>query len=111
MQKEKRKNGSKNTYKLLDFTIIVNYVDKIESDECFLYGQTTWHSNTIEINIALKTDNGVKFKKHELESTLRHELFHVILNALYFDELSKNETLVEWLAQSTKILHEQGLTI
>lgn len=111
MQNKKPKNTSNKTYKLLDFRIKIHYVDKDTLDGRWIYGHCEYDANNVDIYISLMSEKGVKFTESELNSTLRHELFHVILRALYIDNLAENETIVEWLAQSTKILNKQGLNI
>ena len=110
MQKEKPINTVKKL-KLLDYKITIKYVEKDECDGEYLYGHTHWDTNNVTIHISLKTREGKPFTEEELNATLRHELFHVILHSLYFETESNNETLVEWLAQATKTLHKQGANI
>ena len=99
-------------YKILDHRITIKYVEKdiIEEDH-WIYGHTEWRANNVYIIISIKDDSGKDLTDDEIESTVRHELFHVILGILYFNQERDNETLVEWLAQATKILHKQGLSI
>ena len=111
MQKEKPINTVKKL-KLLDYKITIKYVEKDEDDnDEYLYGHTHWDTNDVVICISLKTREGKPFTEDELNATLRHELFHVILHSLYFETESNNETLVEWLAQATKMLNKQGVNI
>lgn len=105
------KKELKINYRLLDTTINIEYVDKIEDDSGLYYGQTEWDMSNVTVKIATKDKNGVKLSKDVLETTLRHELFHVILDKMYFRDESKNETLVEWLAQATELLNKQGLKV
>lgn len=110
MQNKKQVNTVKKL-KLLDYKITIKYVEKDEDDGEYVYGHTHWDANHVTICISLKTMEGKPLTEEELNATLRHELFHVILHALYFETESTNETLVEWLAQATKILHKQGVNI
>lgn len=98
-------------YKLLDHRVTIKYVEKDECDGHWLYGHCEWDGNDVTIVISTKNKAGKLFTEDELESTVRHELFHVILGVLYFTKEEENEILVEWLSQATKILHKQGLTI
>lgn len=111
MQKRKQKNTTKK-YTLLDAKITIHYIeaDYLEDDR-WVFGHTEWHSNNIDVYISTKDDQGKPFTKDEIDSTVRHELFHIILGQLYFNEQRDNETLVEWLAQATKTLNKQGLNI
>jgi hypothetical protein len=65
----------------------------------------------VTIEISTKSNDGRKLKAEEIEVTLRHELFHFILDVLQHRELSADEALVEWLANATLMLNKQGLTI
>lgn len=96
-------------YKLLDFRITVKYVDKDYLEDHWIFGHTKYNANDILIVISTKTDDDKDLTEDEMNATLRHELFHVILAKLYFDD--SNETLVEWLAQATQTLNKQGLNI
>lgn len=100
------------TYKLLSCTLRIEYRDAVTNDDGeWIFGETASFGNKTVIAISTKDKDGHPFTKAELEVTLRHELFHFILDTLYFTELSRNETLVEWLANATLELNKQGLTI
>ena len=102
----------KSTYTLLSTTLTVIYKDKVENDEgCWVFGLTHFDADDATIYISTKNANGKKLNKRSIEATLRHELFHFILDMLYFREQSQNETLVEWLANATYELNKQGLKI
>lgn len=106
------KKNSKINFKLLDSRINIKYVDNIESeDDSQWFGKTTYDFDKTYIQIATKDKEGNPISEATIESTLRHELFHVILDKLYFRDESANEKLVEWLAQATMILNKQGLNI
>jgi len=97
-------------YKLLDYRITVKYVKRDSAEDGhWIYGHTHYVANDILIVISTESESGKAFTEDELNITLRHELFHVVLAKLYFDD--SNETLVEWLAQATQILNKQGLRI
>lgn len=113
MQKEKQESTHKKAtkkYNLLDFKIQVFYVDCDTVEDRWVFGHTEFNGNKIKIYISTKNRDGGEFTEQELNVTLRHELFHVILAKLYFSG-ETDETLIEWLAQATSILHKQGLTI
>lgn len=110
MQNKKQVNTVKKL-KLLDYKITIKYVEKDESGGEYVYAHTHWDTNNVTIYVSLKTMEGKPFTEEELSNTLRHELFHVILHSLYFETECNNETLVEWLAQATSILHKQGVNI
>lgn len=100
------------TYKILTSTIKVVYEDQITDENGdYIYGYQENRLNNIIIHISTKDGNGNALPEEFIESTLRHELFHVILGLLYMDDEAYNETLVEWLANATLMLNKQGLSI
>lgn len=113
MRKRKQENTLKKTktYKLLDYRIKVHYVDKDEIEGRWVFGHAHFNANDVNIYISTKNESGKQLSEGEMDTTLRHELFHAILGKLYFNDEEQNETLIEWLAQSASILHKQGLTI
>lgn len=99
-------------YKLLTTTVTIEYVDQVlDEDGNWIYGRMCEDKGGALLQISLKDNDGDSISKEQIETTLRHELFHFILGTLYFNEENKNETLVEWLASATHILHNQGLNI
>lgn len=106
------KQNTKKTFNLLSTKAIVIYQERVEDEDGkWIFGKTHFSKNDVEIYISTKDENGKKIDARNLEITLRHELFHYILDVLYFRECSQNETLVEWLAQATYCLNKQGLNI
>lgn len=100
------------TYNLLTYTLKVVYKDRVEdSDGSWMYGQCNWDASNVTIEISTKSKDGRKLRAEEIEATLRHELFHFILDVLQHRDLSADEALVEWLANATLMLNKQGLTI
>lgn len=100
------------TYNLLTHTLKIVYKDKVEdSDGNWMYGQCNWDASNVTIELSTKSKDGRKLRAEEIEATLRHELFHFILDALQYRSLSADEALVEWLANATLILNKQGLSI
>lgn len=100
------------TYKLLTRTVKVEYMDSVHDDNGdWIYGKVQWNGSKITISISTKNEDGAELDEDVIETSLRHELFHLILDVLYFRDLSENETLVEWLANATFELKKQGLTI
>lgn len=111
MQKKEQEETELGTkYVLFDKELYVKYVDKVEFEGRYIYGQTRNELGKVYVDIATKDEKGNKLSKDVIETTLRHELYHVIFDTLYFKE-SENETLVEWLAKITLILNKQGLKI
>ena len=110
MQKRKPKNIIKK-YTLLDTKIKITYIDKDYLDDHWVFGHTSWSADHVDIFISTKTEDDKELPQDVIDSTVRHELFHVILGALYFNQERDNETLVEWLAQATKTLNKQGAKI
>lgn len=99
-------------YTLLSNIFYVIYQDKVLNDDGdWMYGRCVGKGDRFEIQISTKNPEGEQLNEEVIQSTLRHELFHLILDALYFTEESGNETLVEWLANATLTLNKQGLTI
>lgn len=100
------------TYKLLSMSFKVVYKDRVEDEQGYWrFGQITYDANEALIEISTMSEDGRKLSKDEIENTLRHEIFHFILDTLYFRDLSANESLVEWLANATLSLNKQGLSI
>lgn len=99
-------------YNLLTTSVTIEYVDGATADDGhWIYGITKQDRGGAIIQISTKDEDGDPISNEQIEATLRHELFHFILDTLYFTEESANETLVEWLASATQLLHKQGLTI
>lgn len=100
------------TYRLLCNTLRIEYRDKVVNENGdWIFGEVANCGGRSIISISTKDRDGVDIPEDELDITLRHELFHFILDSLYFTELSQNETLVEWLANATAELNKQGLSI
>lgn len=99
-------------YTLLTTSVAIEYMDKVTADDGhWIYGQTIQDRGGAIIKISIKDEDGDPLPKEQIEATLRHELFHFILDTLYFTNESGNETLVEWLASATQLLNKQGLNI
>lgn len=100
------------TYKLLSMNFKVVYKDRVEDEKGHSWlGQVKYDSKEALIEVSTISPDGRKLSKDEIEGILRHELFHLILDTLYFKDLSANESLVEWLANATLTLNKQGLSI
>ena len=100
------------TFKLLTRTVKIEYTDCVHDDNGdWIYGRIYWNCSKIIIYISTKDEDGKELSDDVIETTIRHELFHLILDVLYFRDLSENETLVEWLANATYELKKQGLPI
>lgn len=100
------------TYNPLTYTLKIVYKDKVEdSDGNWMYGQCNWDASNVTIELSTKSNDGRKLRAEEIEATLRHELFHFILDVLQYRSLSADEALVEWLANATLTLNKQGLSI
>lgn len=100
------------TYKLLGNTVRIEFRDKVTNDEGeWIFGEVVNSGSKSVISISTKDRYGEAMSDEEIDVTVRHELFHFILDTLYFTELSQNETLVEWLANATSELNKQGLNI
>lgn len=102
----------KKKYKLLNETFTLTFVDQVfDENGKWIYGVCTRSSSGNDIKISTLDDSGKPLSEDVLNTTIRHELFHFILDCLYFTEESGNETLVEWLTQATTALNKQGLSI
>jgi len=99
-------------YKLLGTKLNVQYVKAtLNEDGDWIFGKVINKADNITIQISTTDPDGNPISEEAMELTLRHELFHFILDQLYFTEISENETVVEWLATATNELHKQGLSI
>lgn len=99
-------------YTLLTNIFYIVYKNEVlNNDGEWMYGECIGKGDHYEIQISTKNQEGEQLSEDIIQSTLRHELFHLILDTLYFTEESGNETLVEWLANATLTLNKQGLTI
>lgn len=99
-------------YTLLSNKLCVVYQDQVvDEDDNWIFGKCTYMGDVATIYISTKDQHGEQLREDTIQSTLRHELFHFILDQLYFSDESKNETLVEWLATATLTLNKQGLNI
>lgn len=83
--------------KLLGINVTIKYVKNIiEEDRCKL-GQTEWSGDKSVISIALENQEG-PLSEECIKRTLLHELVHLALGTLYYEEENRNEPLVEWLS-------------
>lgn len=97
---------------LLDRTITINFVDNVTDEEgCWLFGATEYNASDFVIEVSTKNKDGKPLTKDTVMTTLKHELFHCILSTMMYFQESKNESLVEWLAQASMILSKQGVKI
>lgn len=98
--------------KLLNNRFKIVYKDSVIDEEGnWIFGRCVHCGSDATLEISTKDADGNQMDLETIEVTVRHELFHLILDSLYFTELSSNETLVEWLATATYELHKQGLSI
>lgn len=83
---------------MFNITYTIKYVDIIKDNkDVFIFGNTDIVNKCIYI--ATKNGNGKKLSDVTIKTTLYHELVHVILCEGAFDNISKNEPLVEWTAK------------
>lgn len=99
------------TANLLDTKITVILVEHAYYDDKFVFGLCKYNDDCTTIYISDKNEDGTKISEESKALTLRHELFHCILDMLCYNELSYNEQLVEWLAKATNSLHKQNINI
>ena len=110
MKKQQKLRNRK--YKLLGTTIIITYQDRVEDDDKnWLFGVCKERGDFCHIFISTKDENGNLMTEESMNRTLRHELFHAILDrGLYFNS-SSDEPMIEWLTICTEILNKQGVYI
>lgn len=97
---------------LLDRTITINFVDNVTNEEGrWLFGITEQTASGFTIEVSTKSKEGKPLAKDAVMATLKHELFHCILDTMMYFQESSNESLVEWLAQASMILSKQGVKI
>ena len=80
----------------------IEYLDKIEFDGTngFLFGLSVYPNRSIKV--ATKDLNGDPLSASQIETTLWHEVAHMILFAGQYNKLGQNEALVEWLGRCIK---------
>lgn len=100
------------TYELLGIKIQIKFVENAKDDDNnWLYGYTECCGDITNIFISTKDKDGNKLTKESIIRTIRHELFHAIMNRGQYFNCSNDEPLVEWLATCTYELHKQGAEI
>lgn len=102
----------KQVFELFGTKIKIEYKDNVLDEEGhWMYGTAEHKADLTIITLSTKDADGKNLTKDSMIRTLRHELFHAILNkGMYFNS-SSDEPMVEWLAICTDILCKQGLTI
>ena len=98
-------------YELLGIKIQIKFVDNAEVEDRWVYGYTHAVGDTTTIVISKKDIDGGAITKESMIRTIRHELFHAIMDRGQYFNSSSDEPLVEWLATCTDILHKQGAVI
>lgn len=83
--------------KLLGINVTIKYVKNIIEEDRYKLGLTVWSGDKCTISIALEDQDG-PLSEECITRTLLHELVHLALGTLYYDEENKNEPLVEWLS-------------
>lgn len=83
--------------KLLGINVTIKYVKSIVDNGDYKLGQTEWHGDKSVISIALENQEG-PLSEECITRTLLHELVHLALGTLYYEEENRNEPLVEWLS-------------
>lgn len=99
------------TFKLIGEKIKITYVDKCEDrDGKWIYGCVI-RNGVNNVFISTKDEDGKDLDPEVVDLTLRHEIFHIILDRMCFHDESANESLVEWLASATRELYKQGVNV
>lgn len=83
--------------KLLGINVTIKYVKNIIEEDRYKLGLTTWSGDKCTISIALE-DQDRPLSEECITRTLLHELVHLALGTLYYEEENRNEPLVEWLS-------------
>lgn len=95
--KEEIVKHSSKKIKLLGLDVTIKYVKNIVDEGDYKLGQTEWNGDVCTIFIATENEKG-PLSEECITRTLLHELVHLALGSLYFDEENRNEPLVEWLS-------------
>ena len=99
-------------YRLLNNRIKIVYKDKVlNEDGDWIYGICKMNGSETVIQVSTLDKDGNPMPEEDIECTVRHELFHTILDSLYFSELSNRATLVEWLASATTQRSKKSIKI
>lgn len=83
--------------KLLGINVTIKYVKNIIEEDRYKLGLTAWSGDKCTISIALEDQDG-PLSEECITRTLLHELVHLALGTLYYEEENRNEPLVEWLS-------------
>lgn len=80
----------------------IEYVDKVVYNdiEGFLFGISIYPNRSIKI--ATKDMDGNTLTAGQIETTLWHEVAHMILSSGQYNKLNQNEALVEWIGRCLK---------
>ena len=95
--KEEIVKHSSKKIKLLGINVTIKYVKNIIREDMYKLGQTAWNGDKCTISIALEDEDG-PLSEECITRTLLHELVHLALGTLYYEEENRNESLVEWLS-------------
>ena len=95
--KEEIVKHSSKKIKLLGINVTIKYVKNIIEEDGYKLGQTAWNGDKCTISIALEDEDG-PLSEECITRTLLHELVHLALGTLYYEEENRNESLVEWLS-------------
>lgn len=102
----------KQVFELFGTKIKIEYKDNVLDEEGhWMYGTAEHKADLTIITLSTKDADGKNLTKDSMIRTLRHELFHAILNKGMYFSSSSDEPMVEWLAICTDILCKQGLPI
>lgn len=83
--------------KLLGINVTIKYVKNTIEEDRYKLGLTAWSGDKCTISISLEDQDG-PLSEECITRTLLHELVHLALGTLYYEEENRNEPLVEWLS-------------
>lgn len=95
--KEEIVKHSSKKIKLLGINVTIKYVKNIIREDMYKLGLTAWSGDKCTVSIALEDEDG-PLSEECITRTLLHELVHLALGTLYYEEENRNESLVEWLS-------------
>lgn len=96
-------------FDLLGTKYTIQYIDKIETGDESIFRSGSTNPAAHRITLARLGFNGKPMDKGDAEITLLHELIHAILDEGQYQDSSKDEPMVEWLARCLHSLRNQKI--
>ena len=108
MKKSKEKKWKDLSFNFFGTNWNVKFIDEVkENDEMFLMGNTCHILN--DIWVATKDASSKPLKEETVRLNLIHELVHAIFGTGQYNNCTKDEPLVEWVARCINSLLEQNV--